>query len=137
MTDQSAERKMVPPTYLVKLRCTPGGVSTVFKLAAEQEHDGTEDVMFLSSRPECIEYGPKGEMALKAIDGQHLGSTIIAEIDQFIDDPPATDFERGYLAALVSLYREGLDHMRLQADARIDAAEQLIAEAFVTEIPHA
>ncbi len=82
-----------------------------------------------------IEDEPEDDMALKAIDGEHLASTIIAEIDQFIADSPATNFKRGYLAALVSLYREGLDHQRLQADARIDAAEQLISDV-VTETPH-
>ena len=75
------------------------------------------------------------EMALKAIDGDQVVLSKVAQIDQFIANPPNTDYDLGQLAALVLLYREGLDHKLLEANARIHAAEQLIAHALFTDTP--
>lgn len=46
-------------------------------------------------------------------------------IEGFLGDPPDTEFQRGYLAALICVYKEGLSNPRLQ-DARIVAAEAML-----------
>jgi hypothetical protein len=43
-------------------------------------------------------------------------------IDGFLADPPDSDFQRGYLAGLLNIYREGLNRPE---DTRIIAAEKL------------
>jgi hypothetical protein len=44
-------------------------------------------------------------------------------IDGFLSDPPDSDFQRGYLAALLNVYREGLGVPA--SNGRIIAAEKL------------
>lgn len=78
----------------------------------------------------------KDDLYLNAMDGKQIASSIIRQIDELIADPPHTDFQRGYLEALVALYREGLGLNRGQTDARIEAAERLIADRFVFQTPH-
>ena len=48
---------------------------------------------------------------------------VATAIDAFLNDPPDSDFQRGYLAALVAVYKEAIG--RPAADARIIAAEKL------------
>lgn len=57
-------------------------------------------------------------------DARKVAPFIIAEIGRFLDDPPDSDHQRGYLAALINVYREGLG--RGADDARLLAAERLL-----------
>ncbi len=65
-----------------------------------------------------------------AIDAKQIASSVVRQIDELIADPPYTEFQCGYLEALVTLYREGLGLNRGQTDGRIDAAERLISDRF-------
>src|SRR5262249_13951106 len=123
--------------YLVTFRFTGEELSTIFKLNDQlmTEHLELVSIQQESEDDPYIEDDLEDEVFLKAIDGDHVVSSVVAQIDQFIADPPDTNYKLGKLAALVSLYREGLDHNLLQANARIHAAEQLIAHTFVTETP--
>ena len=58
------------------------------------------------------------------LDNRRLGPHILEAIEQFLGDPPDSQFQRGYLAALVTVYEEGLG--RGKEDARIMAAKRLL-----------
>lgn len=57
-------------------------------------------------------------------DERRITPYLVEAIGGFLTDPPDTDYQRGYLAALVSVYREGLG--REANDARLVAAERLL-----------
>lgn len=57
-------------------------------------------------------------------DGARIAPWLIRAIEGFLIDPPDRDYQRGYLAALVCAYREGLG--RGATDARLAAAERLL-----------
>lgn len=55
-------------------------------------------------------------------DSHRIAPFLMAAIEGFLRDPPDSDFQAGYLSALLVVYREGL---RREGDARLDAAEKL------------
>jgi hypothetical protein len=57
-------------------------------------------------------------------DAKRIAPKIISAIAGFLMDPPDSEFQRGYLAALCTLYREGLG--RGEGDDRLTAAERLL-----------
>ena len=57
------------------------------------------------------------------LDTRRVTPYVIRAVEQFLNDPPDTDYQRGFLAALLVLWREGLNGS--EADARIIAAEKL------------
>lgn len=57
-------------------------------------------------------------------DGYRIAPFLMSAIEAFLRDPPDSDFQAGYLSALLVVYREGL---RREPDWRLDAAEKLIA----------
>lgn len=59
------------------------------------------------------------------LDGARIAPYMIEAIDGFLMDPPDSDFQRGFLAALLVLYREGLG--RGASDARLIAADRLVS----------
>jgi hypothetical protein len=59
-------------------------------------------------------------------DDWRVAPYLVQTIEGFLNDPPDTPFQRGYLAAVVCVYREGLG--RGIADARLIAAQRLIQE---------
>lgn len=63
-------------------------------------------------------------MTVIDFDAHRVAPYIVAAIEGFLGDPPDSDFQRGYLAALLTVYREGIG--RGDADARVIAAEGLI-----------
>ena len=56
-------------------------------------------------------------------DAARIAPYLMSSIEGFLGDPPDTEFQRGYLAALITVYREGL---RRDGDVRIAAAEALL-----------
>jgi hypothetical protein len=58
-------------------------------------------------------------------DGARITPLLEQAISGFLIDPPDTDYQRGYLAAVLWAYREGLG--KGKTDARIEAAEKLLA----------
>jgi hypothetical protein len=56
-------------------------------------------------------------------DGARVDSYIMRAVQGFLNDPPDDEFQRGFLSALVVVYREGLSGRR--TDARIVAADRL------------
>lgn len=57
------------------------------------------------------------------LDARRVGPYVSSAIDGFLNDPPDSPFQRGYLAALVAIYKEALG--RDKSDARLIAAERL------------
>ena len=57
-------------------------------------------------------------------DAKRIEPFIMRAIEGFLSDPPDSEFQRGYLAALVVSYKEGLG--RGTSDARLEAAEKLL-----------
>lgn len=57
-------------------------------------------------------------------DARRIQPYLMGSIEQFLGDPPDSEFQRGYLAALLSVYTEGLG--RGASDARVKAAEGLL-----------
>lgn len=57
-------------------------------------------------------------------DGAKVAPYILAAIDGFLNDPPDSEFQRGFLAALLVTYREGIG--RGASDARLMAADRLV-----------
>lgn len=62
-------------------------------------------------------------MAVIDFDSARVAPFIVRAIEGFLADPPDSDYQRGYLAALVNIYREGMG--RGETDARVIAAEKL------------
>jgi len=62
-------------------------------------------------------------MTVIDFDGARVAPFILRAVRRFLADPPDSDFQRGYLSALINIYREGLG--RGDADVRILAAEKL------------
>jgi hypothetical protein len=56
-------------------------------------------------------------------DARRLDRFIMDAIVGFLNDPPDSDFQTGYLAALTVIYREGL--RRGHDDARLLRAEEI------------
>lgn len=56
-------------------------------------------------------------------DGERIASYMLEAIGRFLSDPPNSDFQRGFLAALLVLYREG--GRDSSSDARLMAADRL------------
>jgi hypothetical protein len=57
-------------------------------------------------------------------DGARFAPLLMQAINGFSADPPDTEFQRGYLAALIWAYREGLG--RGEGDARLELAESIL-----------
>ena len=62
-------------------------------------------------------------------DGHRVAPYVIDAIAGFISDPPDSDYQEGYLAACLAIYREGIG--RGQNDARVIKAEDILAHAAV------
>ena len=60
------------------------------------------------------------------LEAHRLRPYVMSSIEQYLGDPPDTDFQRGYLAALLTVYEEGMGQGA--GDARVEAARRL-AEA--------
>lgn len=60
-------------------------------------------------------------------DSRRAEPYIMKAIEGFLNDPPDSEFQEGYLSALISVYREAIG--RGESDARIEAAERLIRPA--------
>lgn len=58
-----------------------------------------------------------------ALDARRVTPYIVQAIEGFLSDTPDSDYQRGYLAALVAVYREGLAGT---LDARVLAAEKIL-----------
>lgn len=56
-------------------------------------------------------------------DARKLRPYLAAAIEGFLGDPPDTDYQRGYLSALIDVYREGINGD--MTDARVVAASPL------------
>lgn len=63
------------------------------------------------------------DMAVIDFDGARVAPFILRAVEGFLGDPPDSDFQRGYLAALVNIYRESMG--RGDTDARVIAAGKL------------
>lgn len=59
------------------------------------------------------------------LDARRIAPFLIQAINLFLIDPPDSDYQLGYLAALVAVYKEGLG--RGETDARVIAAERILA----------
>jgi len=57
-------------------------------------------------------------------DGARVAPYLIRAIEGFLSDPPDTEHQRGYLAALIAVYLEGIG--RGATDARILAGQKLL-----------
>ncbi|AOG03091.1 hypothetical protein [Bosea sp. RAC05] len=57
-------------------------------------------------------------------DARRVEPFVMKAIEGFLNDPPDSDYQRGYLAGLVNVYREGLG--RGVSDARLEAADRLL-----------
>lgn len=66
-------------------------------------------------------------MTIIDFDSHRVRPFIERAIESFLNDPPDTEFQRGYLGALINVYREGLG--RGAQDARLIAAERLTAQS--------
>lgn len=60
-------------------------------------------------------------------DARRVEPFVMKAIEGFLNDPPDSDYQRGYAAALIVIYREGLG--RGASDARVEAAERLLGTA--------
>lgn len=58
-------------------------------------------------------------------DGARIARLLTTAITGFAMDPPSTEYQRGYLAALLWAYKEGLG--RGANDSRIAQAEKILA----------
>jgi len=65
-------------------------------------------------------------------DGARLAPLLVRSITSFLNDRPDSDYQRGYLAALLWAYREGLG--RGADDARIAAAEKMLRSAALSDL---
>jgi len=65
-----------------------------------------------------------GECEVIDFDARRIEPFIMKQIQSFLDDPPDTQHQEGYLSALLVIYREGLRPGTL--DARVIAAERLL-----------
>ncbi len=52
-------------------------------------------------------------------------SYVEATIDQYVSDPPQSAFHKGYLVALMTIYRRGFGH---EDNARLAAAERVLMQ---------
>lgn len=64
-------------------------------------------------------------MVVVDFDAGRVRARLTAAIDLFLGDPPDSEYQYGYLAALLSLWREAIDGGT--ADARVIAAERILA----------
>lgn len=55
-------------------------------------------------------------------EAYRIAPFLMSAIEAFLRDPPDSEFQKGYLAALLIVYREGLGR---NTDGRLDAAERL------------
>lgn len=60
-------------------------------------------------------------MNVVELDTMRVQRYLDASIDLFMRDPPDSDFQRGFMSALIVLYREALGR---KDDARLDALER-------------
>lgn len=58
------------------------------------------------------------------LDGRRAEHFLLTSVDLFLRHPPSNEFERGFLAALTAIYRQGL--RRGEGDARLIAASRLV-----------
>jgi hypothetical protein len=58
------------------------------------------------------------------LDGRRAERFLLTSLDIFLKNPPSNEFERGFLAALTAVYRQGL--RRGEGDARLIAASRLV-----------
>ncbi len=58
------------------------------------------------------------------LDGRRAEHFLLTSVDVFLRNPPQNEFERGFLAALTAVYRQGL--RRGEGDARLIAASRLV-----------
>lgn len=63
-------------------------------------------------------------MNIVDLDSARIAPYLASSIEGFLRDPPDSNFQRGYLAALLAVYSEGLGRRQ---DARVRAAERLLA----------
>jgi|GEM_PF-5575471 len=63
-------------------------------------------------------------MTVLDLDARRVEPYLISTIDGFLGDPPDSDFQRGYLSAMLAVYREAVG--RGQSDARVIAAERML-----------
>ena len=69
--------------------------------------------------------GECGVMAqIVDLEARRITPYVLEAIAGFIGDPPDSQFQRGYLSALLDIYREGLGNK--SADARVVAAEEIM-----------
>jgi len=61
------------------------------------------------------------------LDARRVAPMLLQGIEGFLGDPPEDEFQRGYLAALLVVYGEGLG--RGKGDARVQAGERLVRAA--------
>ena len=57
-----------------------------------------------------------------------VGAYVIEALEGFLNDPPDSDFQFGYLSALCAVYREALNG---QKDARLIACERILKRVVV------
>lgn len=57
-------------------------------------------------------------------EARRAGPTLMGQIEGFLRDPPDTEFQRGFLAALLAVHEETLGRGR--TDARFIAAEEML-----------
>lgn len=60
-------------------------------------------------------------------EARRAAPTLMEQIEGFLRDPPDTDFQCGFLAALLAVYKETMG--KGGGDARIIAAEGLLRRA--------
>lgn len=56
-------------------------------------------------------------------DGYKIAPYLVNALEGFINDPPDSPFQRGYLAALIAVYKEGLG--KGTDDIRLAVVEKL------------
>lgn len=61
------------------------------------------------------------------LDSRRLTPFLVDAIEGFLKDPPDTEYQQGFLAALCLIWREGINGN--PNDARIAAAEKLVGVA--------
>jgi predicted ATPase len=64
---------------------------------------------------------------LVSFDAEKASRYLERSFGLFLGDPPDSDYQRGYLAALLTLYREGLGKGR--DDARLELLDRMTGEA--------
>lgn len=78
-------------------------------------------VPFPSPKPGVVAAEPTNIVDL---DGRRAEHFLLTSVDVFLKNPPCNEFERGFLAALTAVYRQGL--RRGEGDARLIAASRLV-----------